>query len=215
MRVEQVAGAAQLSVDTVRYYQKIGILHPPTREGRVAVYDDSHSDRLNEIRQLSDDGFSLAQIQRLADSAPHPLLTSLNGAADSLSLNELVVASGIDQEIVHLAVDAGLIRPLSTDGEQFGIATLSMLKAGVELLDAGVPFAELIHLAVRHADHVESVAKDAVALFAKHLDETSTSSQTQLVEDIVPLVTELVAQHFRQTLIEQVGRHLLDGGDSE
>ena len=215
MRVEQVAGAAQLSVDTVRYYQKIGILHPPTREGRVAVYDDSHSDRLNEIRQLSDDGFSLAQIQRLADSAPHPLLTSLNGAADSLSLNELVVASGIDQEIVHLAVDAGLIRPLSTDGEQFGIATLSMLKAGVELLDAGVPFDELIHLAVRHADHVESVAKDAVALFAKHLDETSTSSQTQLVEGIVPLVTELVAQHFRQTLIEQVGRHLLDGGDSE
>ena len=127
----------------------------------------------------------------------------------------MVVASGIDQEIVHLAVDAGLIRPLSTDGEQFGIATLSMLKAGVELLDAGVPFDELIHLAVRHADHVESVAKDAVALFAKHLDETSTSSQTQLVEDIVPLVTELVAQHFRQTLIEQVGRHLLDGGDSE
>ena len=116
---------------------------------------------------------------------------------------------------MHLAVDAGLIRPLSTDGEQFGIATLSMLKAGVELLDAGVPFDELIHLAVRHADHVESVAKDAVALFAKHLDETSTSSQTQLVEDIVPLVTELVAQHFRQTLIEQVGRHLLDGGDSE
>ena len=100
----------------------------------MAVYDDSHSARLNEIRQLSDDGFSLAEIQRLADSASHPLLTSLNGAADSLSLNELVVASGIDQEIVHLAVDAGLIRPLSTDGEQFGIATLSMLKAGVELL---------------------------------------------------------------------------------
>ena len=116
----------------------------------------------------------------------------------------------------NLGPNANDIRLLvSTDGEQFGIATLSMLKAGVELLDAGVPFDELIHLAVRHADHVESVAKDAVALFAKHLDETSTSSQTQLVEDIVPLVTELVAQHFRQTLIEQVGRHLLDGGDSE
>ena len=215
MRVEQLAGDAQLSVDTVRYYQKIGILHPPTREGRVAVYDDSHSDRLHEIRQLSDDGFSLAQIQRLADSAPHPLLASLNGATDSLSIDELVAASGIDREIVYLAVDAGLIRPLSTDGEQFGIATLSMLKAGVELLDAGVPFDELIHLAVRHADHVESVAKDAVALFAKHLDEKSTSSQTQLVESILPLVTELVAQHFRQTLIEQVGRHLLEDGASE
>jgi|ETNmetMinimDraft_4_1059912.scaffolds.fasta_scaffold00841_4 DNA-binding transcriptional MerR regulator len=215
VRVEQLAGDAKLSVDTIRYYQKIGILHPPAREGRVAVYDDSHSDRLHEIRQLSDNGFSLAQIQRLADSSPHPLLTSLNGASDSLSLNELVIASGIDKEIVHLAVDAGLIRPLNTNGEQFGVATLSMLKAGVGLLDAGVPFDDLIHLAVRHADHVESVAKDAVALFAKHLDATSTSSQTQVVESIVPLVTELVAQHFRQTLVEQVGRHLLTDSEPE
>lgn len=214
MRVEQLAGDAQLSVDTIRYYQKIGILHPPTREGRVALYDDSHSDRLQEIKQLSDEGFSLAQIQQLGASSAHPLLASLNGSSDSLSFDELVAASGTDKEIVQLAVDAGLIRPLTTNGAQFGISTLSMLKAGVELLDAGVPFDELIHLAVRHADHVESVAKDAVDLFAKHLGETSVSSQTQVVETILPAVTELVAQHFRQTLIEQVGLHLQEGGHS-
>ena len=212
MRVEQLAGDAQLSVDTICYYQKIGILHPPTREGRVALYDNSHSDRLQEIKQLSDDGFSLAQIQQLADSSPHPLLASLNGPSDSLSFDELVAASGTNEEIVRLAVDAGLIRPLTDNDKQFGVSTLSMLKAGVELLDAGMPFDELIHLAVRHADHVESVAKDAVALFAKHLGETSTSSQTKIVENVLPLVTELVAQHFRQALIDQVGHHLHEEG---
>ena len=67
-----------------------------------------------------------------------------------------------------------------------------------------------MQLAVRHAKHVESVSQDAVALFAQHLIESSNSSQTETVETIVPLVTELVAQHFRQTLIEHVGRHLLD-----
>ena len=36
MRVEQLAGRAELSVDTVRYYQKLGLLHPPLKEGRVA-----------------------------------------------------------------------------------------------------------------------------------------------------------------------------------
>ncbi len=214
MRVEQLAGDAQLSVDTIRYYQKIGILHPPTRDGRVALYDNSHSDRLQEIKQLSDEGFSLAQIQQLADSSPHPLLTSLNGSSDSLSFDELVAASGTNEEIVRLAVDAGLIRPLTNNDERFGVSTLSMLRAGVELLDAGVPFDELIHLAVRHADHVESVAQDAVALFAKHLGETSAASQTKIVESILPLVTELVAQHFRQTLIEQVGQHLREDGQS-
>jgi len=210
VRVEQLAGDSHLSVDTIRYYQKIGILHPPTREGRVARYDDSHASRLIEIRQLSDEGFSLAQIQRLSDASPHPLLSSLNEVSESLSFDELVNQSGLGDEIVQMAIDAGLIRPLTTDANRFDVNTLSMLKAGVGLLNSGLPFDELVQLAVRHAQHVESVAEDAVALFAQHLTEESDSSQTETVETIVPLVTELVAQHFRQTLIEHVGRHLLD-----
>tara|TARA_B100000085_G_scaffold48046_1_gene41383 strand:+ start:21772 stop:22419 length:648 start_codon:yes stop_codon:yes gene_type:complete len=210
VRVEQLAGDSHLSVDTIRYYQKIGILHPPTREGRVARYDDSHASRLIEIRQLSDEGFSLAQIQRLSDASPHPLLSSLNEVSESLSFDELVNQSGLGDEIVQMAIDAGLIRPLTTDTNRFDVNTLSMLKAGVGLLNSGLPFDELVQLAVRHAQHVESVAEDAVALFAQHLTEKSDSSQTETVETIVPLVTELVAQHFRQTLIEHVGRHLLD-----
>jgi len=74
MRVEQLAGRAELSVDTVRYYQKLGLLHPPLKEDRVALYNDSHAHRLEEIRNLSEEGFSLAQIQSLAASEPHPLL---------------------------------------------------------------------------------------------------------------------------------------------
>lgn len=212
MRVEQLAGDAKLSVDTIRYYQKIGVLHPPARQGRVAVYDDSHASRLAEIRQLSQDGFSLAQIQRLTESAAHPLLNSLNNATESLTFAELVETSGVNAEIVHLAVDAGLIRPTRTGGDKFGLETLSMLKAGVGLLDAGVPFDQLIQLAVRHADHVESVAKDAVALFADQLTGEENSAQAATVENIIPVITELVAQHFRQTLIEQVGRYLLADG---
>ena len=158
MRVEQLAGDADLSVDTIRYYQKIGVLHPPVRQGRVAVYDDSHASRLTEIRQLSQDGFSLAQIQRLTESAAHPLLNSLNNVTESLTFDELVETSGVNAKIVHLAVDAGLIRPTRTGGDRFGLETLTMLKAGAGLLDSGVPFDQLIQLAVRHADHVESVA---------------------------------------------------------
>ena len=212
MRVERLAGDAKLSVDTIRYYQKIGVLHPPARQGRVAVYDDSHASRLAEIRQLSQDGFSLAQIQRLTESAAHPLLDSLNNAAESLTFTELIETSGVDAEIVRLALDAGLIRPTRTGGDKFGLETLSMLKAGVELLDAGVPFDQLIQLAVRHADHVESVARDAVTLFADQLAGKDDSSQAATVETIIPVVTELVAQHFRQTLVEQVARYLLAEG---
>ena len=163
---------------------------------------------------MYDEGFSLAQIQRLSDSSPHPLLSSLNGTSESLSFNELVAKSELDEKVVRLAVDAGLIRPLTATDDRFGADTLSMLKAGVGLLNVGVPFDELVQLAVRHAQHVESVAKDAVALFAQHLNETSDSSQAETVASIVPVVTELVAQHFRQTLVEQVGHHLMNEAES-
>jgi len=37
-------------VDTVRYYQTLGLLSPPEHEGRNAVYESTHLDRLRLIR---------------------------------------------------------------------------------------------------------------------------------------------------------------------
>jgi DNA-binding transcriptional MerR regulator len=42
MRVEQLAAAADTSVDTIRYYQARGLLPAPTRKGRVAWYSQDH-----------------------------------------------------------------------------------------------------------------------------------------------------------------------------
>ncbi|HLW16141.1 MAG TPA: MerR family transcriptional regulator, partial [Actinomycetota bacterium] len=44
-RVEQLAAACDVSVDTIRYYQSKGLLPPPKREGRVAIYDREHLQR--------------------------------------------------------------------------------------------------------------------------------------------------------------------------
>ncbi|NNC43770.1 MAG: MerR family transcriptional regulator, partial [Acidimicrobiia bacterium] len=41
-RVEELATATGLAVDTIRYYQSRGLLDPPTREGRTAVYNETH-----------------------------------------------------------------------------------------------------------------------------------------------------------------------------
>jgi DNA-binding transcriptional MerR regulator len=46
MRVEELALAAEVSVDTVRYYQKQRLLPPPGRDGRLAFYDDEHLARI-------------------------------------------------------------------------------------------------------------------------------------------------------------------------
>ena len=66
-RVEALAAKADVSVDTVRFYQSRGLLPPPRREGRVAWYGDEHVERLARIRRLQARGLNLVTIKRLLD----------------------------------------------------------------------------------------------------------------------------------------------------
>ncbi|MGH9074678.1 MAG: MerR family transcriptional regulator, partial [Acidimicrobiales bacterium] len=64
LRVDQLAARAEVSVDTIRFYQARGLLPPPRRQGRVAWYDVTHLERLDRIRRLQEQGLSLATIHR-------------------------------------------------------------------------------------------------------------------------------------------------------
>src|SRR4051794_23926466 len=82
-RVEELAARADISVDTVRYYQARDLLAPPTRSGRVALYDDGHLQRLAEIRRLQGRGYSLAVIRRLLDGELNPADEALVAAVSA------------------------------------------------------------------------------------------------------------------------------------
>ena len=71
-RVEELARVAGIRVDTLRFYQARGLLPTPRKQGRVAIYDDAHLERLRRIRDLQTDRFSLAQIQRLLTEPREP-----------------------------------------------------------------------------------------------------------------------------------------------
>ncbi len=238
--MEELASAHEVSVDTVRYYQKIGLLHPPARQGRMARYDDSHARRLGEIRRLSAAGFSLAQIRQLGDGGDDPMLVALGARhGDTLTFEELVRQSGLDEELVRLATDTGLVRPLRTsaggadgapeaasgaagaseaaDGEGaiadtlYSTGALTMLRAATELLAAEMPLDDLIGLALRHASNMEAVAADAVGLFADRFADVPTAQRADLAARLIPLVTDLVAQHFRESLVEHATERILAG----
>ena len=80
-RVEQLAGAAGVSVDTLRFYQARGLLAAPRRVGRRAIYRDEHLERLRRIRSLQEQGFKLSQIQQVIEQPQvehrEPLLAAL------------------------------------------------------------------------------------------------------------------------------------------
>ena len=204
--VEELAEQAGIPVDTIRYYQRQGLLEAPRRSGRRAVYDDRHLDRLRQIRQLADQGFSLAQIRELSQHRRSQLLAELagqNGADPELDRAELARRAEVPEFIVDVVVSAGLLTP-EGDGEhqRFPREAIDMLVAARTLVSAGVSLEELTSLAMRHATHVEELVDDAIEVFRKNSDRTegSTADLVALLPRLIPVATQLVGQHFDRTL---------------
>src|SRR6266511_1096637 len=86
LRVEELAGRADVSVDTIRFYQKRRLLPPPERRGRIAWYGTEHVERLAPIKAPQRRGFPLAVIPRLVPADLHradqPLAAAVVDAVD-------------------------------------------------------------------------------------------------------------------------------------
>ncbi len=67
-----VAKAARTSPETVRHYEKIGLIPPPPRSNGRRVYGVAHRDRLIFIRHARALGFGLEAIRTLLDLSDHP-----------------------------------------------------------------------------------------------------------------------------------------------
>ena len=185
LRVLELASAAGVGVDTVRFYQARGLIAPPLRRGRFAIYTREHLERIRRIRALLESGFSLAQIRRLLEAesggsglegAPAralspestTLLASLaehSVAEGTLSQQELASETGVPEAIVAAAVRAGLLTPIEVDGEpRFPRSDLDMIAAGLGILGEGLPLERLLELASAHAESVAALAERAIDL---------------------------------------------------
>lgn len=115
VRIEQVAVRTGLTKRTLRYYEEIGLLAPPTRtEGGYRLYSETDIQQLERIKRLKDLlGFSLSEIREIArseeeraqireawkqDTDPHSRLARLD-RSDELLLLQLRL---IDEKLAGL-----------------------------------------------------------------------------------------------------------------
>lgn len=266
MRVDQLAARAGVSVDTVRYYQTKGLLDPPRREGRVAWYGDRHLERIDRVRTLQQRGFTLATIVRLVrgelDSADEALvgeLTGLTAGEDGapggapgraaagtspgsrfFTLGELADETGIPLALLKAVEAEGLLIPRRIGTEdRYTEEDVEAARAGLLLLEWGVPLPALLDLSRRHHAATEAVAHEAVELFAVHVrgalrddpaagpareggDEGGSrglDDPTRLVQAfgaLLPAVSTLVGHHFTRALLKAAIDHVEQvGSDAE
>src|SRR4030095_9671859 len=134
--VEELARAAGLRVDTVRFYQARGLLPAPRRAGRRAVYSSAHLARLRRIRSLQQEGLPLDVIRRVLGErrAAGALARALRAAQRRRRLTraELASESGVPEALIRAVEEAGILEPVRTGGEvRYTEADLELARAAL------------------------------------------------------------------------------------
>ena len=98
MKIGELASATATKVETVRYYEKIGLLPPPARtSANYRAYGTEHLARLSFIRRARDLGFTLEAVRELlalSDDRGKPC-----GAVDAIASGHL---AEVERKIIDL-----------------------------------------------------------------------------------------------------------------
>ncbi|HKW73164.1 MAG TPA: MerR family transcriptional regulator [Candidatus Dormibacteraeota bacterium] len=224
-RIEQLARAAGVAVDTIRFYQGKGLLDAPRREGRVTWYGAAHVERLKRIKELQQQGFTLTVIQRFLAGELEPSDEALVAAVtrplapQTLTLGELAERSGVAEPLLASLEQAGLLVPIEGGEEPLYPADdLEAIAAGMKLIAAGVPIGSLLELGKEHAAAVDRTARQAVDLFDKYVRERiqaeggeTEAAERRLLEtfnDLLEASGTLVRHHFQRTLLRAAREHI-------
>ena len=64
--IGKISASSGVNIETIRYYERIGILPaPPRSEGGHRLYDEEHLKRLSFVRRCRELGFSLDDVRAL------------------------------------------------------------------------------------------------------------------------------------------------------
>ena len=64
LTIDQLAARTGLTVRNLRAYAARGLLPPPRMRGRTGLYGEDHVDRLSLVREMLNEGYTLAKIEK-------------------------------------------------------------------------------------------------------------------------------------------------------
>ena len=161
-----------------------------------------------------------------ADAALASAVTAAPDDTDArYDLAGLAQAVGTSATLLESVARAGLLLPHHVDADgvaRYSDADAAAVRAGLTLLDAGLPLAELLALAGPTDAAVKEIAVSAVDAFVRFVRDPALASgddaaaSERLVtayEQMLPAVESLVGHHLRRHLIRGALERLAARGE--
>jgi hypothetical protein len=151
--------------------------------------------------------------QALLAAVAHAPATTL------LTIDELAGVTGLSPTLLEVIVREGFLSPRVVGPDpRFDPSDVEPVRAGMALLDAGLPLGELLDLARRMDLAMRPVAEQAIEVFARFVrdrveanaidDSEAAARLVAAFQAMLPATGRLVDHHFRSLLLEGARRRL-------
>jgi len=203
--IDELARASGTTSRNIRAYQEKGILPPPKLRGRKGIYSNAHYSRLRLVSDLLERGYTLSTIADLLRALEEGLdLRAFVGVESALtspwtdetpvvmSIKELYAMFNDDIELsaINKVLELDLVR-FEEDMEHVQIRSMRTMRAGAELVSAGIPFDALLDIIQMLRGNVERVASALVKLVSDHVLKDYDDDAIPPNEDL-PALAELI-----------------------
>lgn len=150
----------------------------------------------------------------LAAALSGPLPGEDDTDAELLTLDELADHLELPTSLLEAVEREGLLIPRTTgvdDPRRYTLADAEALRAGLALVEAGLPLDELFSLAREHTAAMRTIADNAVELFLRFVrdpirseaadEHEATARLLDAFSRMLPATSVLVGHHFRRLLV--------------
>jgi len=233
-RIDDLARLAGTTTRNIRVYRDRGLLHPPLRVGRLALFNDTHLPRVRLITSMLARGYNIAHVREMITAWEQGkdlgdvlgLETAIAGtwAAEKPQTMAIAEAKRLinDEHAFDRLVGSGLIR-IEQDGQDATVVRPKLIEAFNDVRQYGITIDKLIDIHERVLPLVNQISSILVQAGAEHVqdhikpgvalpDDTEVAELiTMLVQfrtQAVAAVTATLASSIESTIEELVSRIL-------
>jgi DNA-binding transcriptional MerR regulator len=211
-RIDDLARLAGTTTRNIRVYRDRGLLPPPLRVGRIALFNDTHLTRLRLITSMLDRGYNIAHVREMLSAWEEG-----KNLGDVLGLESAIVGTWTTEkaatmplaEAERLINDAKAfdrlvgLQVIRIDGAQATITRPKLIDAFKEIRGYGVSMEKLIDLHEHIVPLVDQISEMLVRAGAEHVaDRIKPREALPADTEIAELITMLV--RFRSQAVASV-----------
>lgn len=211
-RIDDLARLAGTTTRNIRVYRDRGLLPPPLRVGRIALFNDTHLTRLRLITSMLDRGYNIAHVREMISAWEEGknlgdvlgLETAIVGTwttekPETMPLTDAQRLVG-DPHAFERLVALALIR---IDETQATLTRPKLIEAFNEIRSYGVEFDKLIDLHEQIVPEIDKISDMLVRAGAEHvMDRIKPGEPLPPDAEIAELITMLM--RFRTQAVATV-----------